>query len=184
MGAGAGSGSPAAITILDRVLEYEVRLLRKLRHGPHRRDRSRRVARVAYGRAFAPRTAVPRPRRQVVSVGVPMSGGTVPPVGFCKLADPPRQQHDSPIFTGIERRRGVCHFCKKVADPPGRRATSQATSTLSSPSSDVDSLLKYYKGVGFDDVRISCRVKWDPDSRTVVLIFHIQEGLRSRVRGR
>ena len=26
-------------TILDRVLEYEVRLLRKLRHGPHRRDR-------------------------------------------------------------------------------------------------------------------------------------------------
>jgi len=26
-------------TILDRVLEYEARLLRKLRHGPHRRDR-------------------------------------------------------------------------------------------------------------------------------------------------
>src|SRR5437588_1916685 len=26
-------------TILDRLLEYEARLLRKLRHGPHRRDR-------------------------------------------------------------------------------------------------------------------------------------------------
>jgi len=48
---------------------------------------------------------------------------------------------------------------------------------------DVDELLKYYHSHGFHDVRVSRQVKWDRDSKTVVLIFHIHEGLRYRVQG-
>jgi outer membrane protein assembly complex protein YaeT len=48
---------------------------------------------------------------------------------------------------------------------------------------DVDELLKYYRSYGFHDVRVSRQVKWDPDSKTVVLIYHIHEGLRYRLQG-
>jgi outer membrane protein assembly complex protein YaeT len=48
---------------------------------------------------------------------------------------------------------------------------------------DVDKLLEYYRSFGFHDVRVSRRVQWDADSRTVVLVFDIQEGLRYRIHG-
>jgi outer membrane protein assembly factor BamA len=48
---------------------------------------------------------------------------------------------------------------------------------------DVDELLKYYRSYGFSDVRVSRVVKWDPDGKTVVLGFHIHEGLRYRLQG-
>ena len=62
----------------------------------------------------------------------PVRGGAAP-VGVGKLADPPRQQHDSPIFTEIERWRGVCQFCKKVADPPGKSRTGRRGSACGRP---------------------------------------------------
>ena len=48
---------------------------------------------------------------------------------------------------------------------------------------DVDELLKYYRSYGFHDVRVSRQVKWDSDSKTVVLIYHINEGQRYRLQG-
>ena len=55
-----------------------------------------------------------------MSDGVPVSGVAAPPAGRCKLADPPKQQREGPIFTGIDAWRGVCQFRQKVADPPRR----------------------------------------------------------------
>ena len=48
---------------------------------------------------------------------------------------------------------------------------------------DVDKLLEYYRSFGFHDVRVSRRIQWDPDAKTVVLVFDIQEGLRYRIQG-
>ena len=48
---------------------------------------------------------------------------------------------------------------------------------------DVDELLKYYRSYGFHDVRVSRQTRWDADSGTVVLIFHILEGQRYRLQG-
>jgi outer membrane protein assembly complex protein YaeT len=47
---------------------------------------------------------------------------------------------------------------------------------------DVDELRKYYRSFGYHDVRISREVEWDPSSKTVVLIFHINEGVRYHVK--
>lgn len=48
---------------------------------------------------------------------------------------------------------------------------------------DVDKLRDYYRSFGFHDVRVSREVKWSDDSKTVVLIFHINEGQRYRIKG-
>jgi outer membrane protein insertion porin family len=47
---------------------------------------------------------------------------------------------------------------------------------------DVNKLLEYYRGFGFHDVKVSREVKWEQDSKTVTLVFHVNEGLRYRVK--
>lgn len=49
-------------------------------------------------------------------------------------------------------------------------------------SRDIDKLYEYYKTFGFHDVIISREVKWDLNSKTVVLVFHVREGHRYRVK--
>ncbi|NBO92380.1 MAG: outer membrane protein assembly factor BamA [Planctomycetia bacterium] len=48
---------------------------------------------------------------------------------------------------------------------------------------DVNELIRYYRGFGFHDVRISRQVIYAPDSRSVRVVFHIQEGIRYKVDG-
>jgi outer membrane protein assembly complex protein YaeT len=47
---------------------------------------------------------------------------------------------------------------------------------------DVDKLKEYYRSFGFHDVQVTREVKWDTDSRTVVLVFHLNEGVRYRIK--
>ncbi len=47
---------------------------------------------------------------------------------------------------------------------------------------DVDRLREYYRSFGFQDVRVSLEVKWDPDNTTVVLVYHINEGPHYRLK--
>lgn len=47
---------------------------------------------------------------------------------------------------------------------------------------DVDRLRGYYREVGFHDAQVSLEVEWSLDSRSVALIFHINEGLRYRLK--
>ncbi len=47
---------------------------------------------------------------------------------------------------------------------------------------DVAELEKYYRSFGFHDVKVSRELQWDPDGRYVVLVFHISEGLRYKVK--
>lgn len=46
---------------------------------------------------------------------------------------------------------------------------------------DVNDLEKYYRNFGYHDVKISRAIEWDPDGRSVVVVFHIHEGLRYKV---
>jgi outer membrane protein insertion porin family len=47
--------------------------------------------------------------------------------------------------------------------------------------SDIKELIKYYRWAGFWDAQVSSlEMKWEPDGSEVTLIFHINEGPRSR----
>jgi outer membrane protein assembly complex protein YaeT len=46
---------------------------------------------------------------------------------------------------------------------------------------DVNHLEEYYKGNGFQDVRVARELQWDETHHHVVLVFHIHEGPRYRV---
>jgi outer membrane protein assembly complex protein YaeT len=43
---------------------------------------------------------------------------------------------------------------------------------------DINELEKYYRSFGFHDVKVSREIQWDPDGRTIVVVFHVREGLR------
>jgi outer membrane protein assembly complex protein YaeT len=47
--------------------------------------------------------------------------------------------------------------------------------------SDVNELIKYYRSFGFHDVKVSRELQWVDGYSAVVLIFHIEEGLRYQV---
>jgi outer membrane protein insertion porin family len=47
---------------------------------------------------------------------------------------------------------------------------------------DVAKLEEYYKSFGYQDVHIQRDLKWEPDGRHVVLVFHINEGVRYKVK--
>jgi outer membrane protein assembly complex protein YaeT len=46
---------------------------------------------------------------------------------------------------------------------------------------DASELVKYYRSFGFHDVRVAREVRWLPNGRQVVLVFHINEGVRYRL---
>jgi outer membrane protein assembly factor BamA len=46
---------------------------------------------------------------------------------------------------------------------------------------DVSQLINYYRGFGYQDVRVSKELSYSPNGRFVDVIFHIQEGPRYRV---
>jgi outer membrane protein insertion porin family len=46
---------------------------------------------------------------------------------------------------------------------------------------DVRSLIQYYQGFGFLDVKVSAERRWNGDGHTVNLTYHIQEGPRYRL---
>jgi outer membrane protein insertion porin family len=48
---------------------------------------------------------------------------------------------------------------------------------------DLRDLIEYYKSFGYLDVRVSREVRWNPGSKTVDVIFHIDEGLQYHVQG-
>jgi outer membrane protein assembly complex protein YaeT len=48
---------------------------------------------------------------------------------------------------------------------------------------DVNKLVTYYRSFGFHDVHVSREVRWAPDGRNVVVVFHVEEGTRYRVQG-
>jgi outer membrane protein assembly complex protein YaeT len=48
---------------------------------------------------------------------------------------------------------------------------------------DVGELIRYYRSFGYHDVRVSREVVYAPDSRSVRVIFHVQEGIRYKVDG-
>jgi outer membrane protein assembly complex protein YaeT len=45
---------------------------------------------------------------------------------------------------------------------------------------DVNELIKYYRSFGFHDVKVSREIQW-ADHAAIVLVFHIEEGLRYQV---
>src|SRR5262249_10170354 len=47
---------------------------------------------------------------------------------------------------------------------------------------DVERLRKFYRSFGYHDVRVSREVQWDSDLKAVVLVFHIREGERYRIK--
>jgi outer membrane protein assembly complex protein YaeT len=49
---------------------------------------------------------------------------------------------------------------------------------------DVEELEKYYKSFGYHDVHVSRELRWEPDGRHVVLVFHVLEGPRYRLAAR
>jgi outer membrane protein insertion porin family len=49
---------------------------------------------------------------------------------------------------------------------------------------DVVEVVKYYRSLGFQDVRVAREVRYSPDSSGVTLLFHIHEGPRYRVKDR
>jgi outer membrane protein assembly complex protein YaeT len=48
---------------------------------------------------------------------------------------------------------------------------------------DALELEKFYKAFGFHDVKVGRELRWAPDGRDVVLVFHVQEGIRYQVQG-
>ena len=89
----------------------------------HRRADVRRAAGLPA--PPCPPKLLPRQRRESPASGAPVGGG--------KLADPPRQQCQCPIFTGIDAWRGVCQFRKKVADPPARPGAGEGAAACHRP---------------------------------------------------
>lgn len=49
---------------------------------------------------------------------------------------------------------------------------------------DIEKLTKYYRSFGFHDVTIARELKWDLDSKKVVIIYHVHEGHRYMVKER
>jgi outer membrane protein assembly complex protein YaeT len=49
---------------------------------------------------------------------------------------------------------------------------------------DVHKLEEYYRTFGYHDVKVSRELQWTPDSRYVILVFHIEEGQRYRFQDR
>jgi outer membrane protein assembly complex protein YaeT len=47
---------------------------------------------------------------------------------------------------------------------------------------DVAKLVEYYRNFGFHDVRVSYELQYLPDGRNAVLVFHITEGVRYRLK--
>jgi outer membrane protein insertion porin family len=47
---------------------------------------------------------------------------------------------------------------------------------------DAGKLVEYYKSHGYEDVRVSREVQWDPDGRYVTLLYHVKEGPRYRIK--
>ncbi len=47
---------------------------------------------------------------------------------------------------------------------------------------DVGKLTEYYHNFGYMDVRVAREVQWAPDAKSVVLLFHVQEGPRYRIK--
>jgi outer membrane protein insertion porin family len=48
---------------------------------------------------------------------------------------------------------------------------------------DEQSLIEYYKTYGFHDVKVKLEPRWAPDSQSVTLVYHIDEGQRYKVAG-
>jgi outer membrane protein assembly complex protein YaeT len=49
---------------------------------------------------------------------------------------------------------------------------------------DLSRLVEYYRSFGFHDVHVSRELKWTPDNRHVILVFHIEEGVRYQLTDR
>jgi outer membrane protein insertion porin family len=49
---------------------------------------------------------------------------------------------------------------------------------------DANELGKYYRSFGYFDVRVARELQYTPDGREVTVTFHIQEGVRYRLKGR
>jgi outer membrane protein insertion porin family len=49
---------------------------------------------------------------------------------------------------------------------------------------DVAKLIEYYRSFGFHDVRVARELRWAPDNRHVILVFHIDEGTRYQLTDR
>ncbi len=47
---------------------------------------------------------------------------------------------------------------------------------------DVDKLREYYRSFGFHDVKVGRELVWEKDNENVTLVFHIDEGLRYRLK--
>jgi outer membrane protein insertion porin family len=47
---------------------------------------------------------------------------------------------------------------------------------------DIASLLEYYRSFGFLDAAVSCEIRHQPDGYNAVLVFHIKEGVRYRLK--
>jgi outer membrane protein assembly complex protein YaeT len=48
--------------------------------------------------------------------------------------------------------------------------------------SDINDLIKYYRAFGYHDVRVGRSLRWTPDGKGVVVVFHIDEGMRYRIK--
>jgi outer membrane protein assembly complex protein YaeT len=46
---------------------------------------------------------------------------------------------------------------------------------------DVLKLKEYFKGFGFHDVQVSREIEWQPDQRHVIVVFHVNQGVRYRI---
>ena len=47
---------------------------------------------------------------------------------------------------------------------------------------DIGELFKYFKKFGFQDVRLSPEVQWSADGSEITIIYHVQEGVRYRIK--
>jgi outer membrane protein assembly complex protein YaeT len=46
---------------------------------------------------------------------------------------------------------------------------------------DITELEKYYRNYGYHDVKIRRDLEWLPDGQSVIIVFHVQEGLRYKI---
>jgi outer membrane protein insertion porin family len=58
--------------------------------------------------------------------------------------------------------------------------TSQGILKPATVEADVRELEKYYRSLGFREVKVTRELEWNPDGRYATLVFHVQEGPRSR----
>lgn len=74
---------------------------------------------------------------------------------------------------------------RQLLSSPERLLGGNAVSKLYRPplvEKDVDDLRSYLRGFGFLDATVSSEVRWDLDSKTVGLVFHIVERTRHRLK--